>query len=1284
MYQKSLRQCLNTNLGSWLKPHRLQENISLEIIQQAVENLNPLSQISSTLKRGYIGFHAKRHLYILPQQITLALSLYHGLKIRHAIGQLNELQKEKVLCDKTIQLLKDVINRALEFRIKTQMHYKSSCEWMYQPNTNTNANTQMLLSEVQPYRLNSKEQDTLKQMYLSLLALYQNIKHWNEKEKNPLFLKKPLMFKINTFDDILTNAKFNEIDEAIDYYKFYYCLNPHDMKMEYLESIVNSDWAMHCIQSNLQQEILEICKDLIIIPEERLIFIKELEIHEKENFNAIVIDKSQLCKDWLQRCQQEIETYHPQWNIRIQQWKTEKGQINKNADESIVEWLRKEQSKEAFSNVTPISRCQLFTLLRPAFNETYKQRKNVLETCEKELGIDIENNKSSLSRLIDVLIMKHRDLKMYQHIYQLLDGIQVRIAFRQILTLRQKENKDIQRFLDNILTILHRLPDKRGETTFWKEENKRWKNMLEELTEDRIPEMNEPTFTSSLLGNGKPLKKYIINQLLDESGKLKKGKIPIKLKPNDLPVICIQFCPEMPGINYLIEQFYYRIINHGICHSELACLKYNNNDDDDTNSIPILCSEIIHGSTSLQQVFDKELNILNKLDHQNYTELLFIALLINPKNDLPINYVIKQLNNEKNILININNNNSNILLPDWIPNKNNEYFQLQIKTILFCFDYMHQPINLIAKERFLLLDAKQTLESIFRDAQVQNDEYKKIFSSETTYQWNNQDNSISIPIPFKKGDASAIHKRWLKLRTLLQHYPDITGLQCLIKLHPKIGAIYNDVLKQYKDPVQRLNQLERYQLNRIHVNDILKITPSEALTEINQLSYQQQQLEKISEEMYLGNFKTFEEILSMEHQSLILKGDSELALFPFYWNKLSDKQQLRLLQIIQLHPFQELSLRGIDSMNIRILFSEISNLTWLDISNTTIEDKDLSIIAKQCQTLQTLIAKSCSQLQGKLSFAFPSLIKLILDQSSLITLSEIEMPKLISFRANNCKQLKNVEILFEMPYLKQWKMINATALTCLMLKAPNLESLQLNSCCAINKIETGSAALSILAIQGCTILDSTGLAQMILPNSQSKLKQLILTNTSFPTIIQCCPQALFLHYHPLQNDLLLHQIEVIYYDQCNNFHSPNQSLIEQIKHNTFQFLIKFDKMVNDIMNNEQPINIIKCLKLLINNNKQNSNEIDIVSKQLQIASKDQNSTIRDKASVALMLMSNLNEVKTISDISMALQTVKDDNIWMCSEIIKLENIIKHHHHENLKLEYLEEKKDILNEYEEKK
>ncbi|ETO15144.1 hypothetical protein RFI_22221 [Reticulomyxa filosa] len=406
---------------------------------------------------------------------------------------------------------------------------------------------------------------------------------------------------------------------------------------------------------------------------------------------------------------------------------------------------------------------------------------------------------------------------------------------------------------------------------------------------------------------------------------------PIYLHSETLPSIYAKAWPERPGVSYLIEQFHSRIAGHGTYFSELVCLQCA------SATLPVLCSEAIHGPT-LQEVFDNEPDRLTKLEPQHYSELLFVALLTNPEDGLPINYIVKNVGNGRDSFVSIDHDHA--FFPDWLQDKNSGALTLQMKTILFCLDQMQQQINSAARERFLHLDARRTIEAIFRDAQAQDALYTKLFPSETICQWQKLSTKhCFVPISLKKGDAFAVYSRWLRLHRLLKCNPNLTGLDCLLQLHPKVGVAYSNALKQYTTPIQRLADLGRYKVNEhgvltsntralYHVTTGVEsrettlgatywgledLTPEAALKEINSLGYNHQELDTICSEVSAGNFRVFEELESLGHQSIVLKGDPESGLPHLNWGIFSNEQQCKLLQIVKARPFRDLSLYGCNS-----------------------------------------------------------------------------------------------------------------------------------------------------------------------------------------------------------------------------------------------------------------------------------------------------------------------------------------------------------------------------------
>ncbi|ETO16773.1 hypothetical protein RFI_20566, partial [Reticulomyxa filosa] len=201
-----------------------------------------------------------------------------------------------------------------------------------------------------------------------------------------------------------------------------------------------------------------------------------------------------------------------------------------------------------------------------------------------------------------------------------------------------------------------------------------------------------------------------------------------------------------------------------------------------------------------------------------------------------------------------------------------------------------------------------------------------------------------------------------------------------------------------------------------------------------------------------------------------------------------------------------------------------------------------------------------------------------------------------------------IEIPFEMPTLKKWEMIGATALTNLKLRAPFLKSLQLSECSVIENIATSSNALSVLDIQGCKLLDSCGLMELVVPEAQSQVRHVILANTKFPKIIQCCPLALFLRYHPPQNNLL-NEIEQAYSKQIKTGDTSKQCYSQQYK---------FAKSVEDIFLNEDPPIIVQYLTE-INSSGEDDDANQCILNQLKIALKHESSVIRVKAAHAVRL-----------------------------------------------------------------
>jgi len=105
-------------------------------------------------------------------------------------------------------------------------------------------------------------------------------------------------------------------------------------------------------------------------------------------------------------------------------------------------------------------------------------------------------------------------------------------------------------------------------------------------------------------------------------------------------------------MSYLIEQLHQHIIGHGTCFSELIKLERPGKE-----AIPILMSAEVPGPT-VQDVLETSPQRLTGLDPRSFTELIWLAILTNPEDGLPTNYVLHTSAEETPTLVSVDHDHA--------------------------------------------------------------------------------------------------------------------------------------------------------------------------------------------------------------------------------------------------------------------------------------------------------------------------------------------------------------------------------------------------------------------------------------------------------------------------------------------------------------------------------------------------------------------------------------------------------------------------------------------------
>ena len=551
------------------------------------------------------------------------------------------------------------------------------------------------------------------------------------------------------------------------------------------------------------------------------------------------------------------------------------------------------------------------------------------------------------------------------------------------------------------------------------------------------------------------LSKDIFNQnLFDENGNLIKfnkygrrnvNKIEILIPElNIKQLLFLKQNPELPGIEYAVNQLLFLIFGHGTSFSTLFNFFVNKNDDFQTDSCnldhsnsfksynpfvsyPILLSQGIYGTNLHEILADKknQFNFEQNMDKNSFCELFLVSLLINYEDAKPDNFIVeKNQKTGKYILICIDNDHA--FVPD-ISKKNDK--TILVKCILYCFNLMNEIIHPIARKKFLSISIEKILKKWLFLISKRNYLYYNLFSKSEKSKYSNINQSETYLLcPFRKGSIAEIYEKFQRIQILLHENSNVTCMEILRNVMPAVGIRYEEAHKNYNHIINRFldvggNQYSMIMDKRIEtlVNSreclrqmeipnqknfqIFKNIES-AMEELEYLKYEMNDIRqnKILNDLKQLKFKSF--------NSLLLNSEKSKIISKIDFSLLKIHHQVKLL-IFLIHSGNYQSFRLNNCSVCSILY--ISHLIDLSPNLKTLELNNCSTLYigeffEECHPfhLSSITLKSIKMKQ-KINFQnIPTLHTInIIQCSDIETLSFSTNIKYIHIE--NCLQLTKLE-----------------------------------------------------------------------------------------------------------------------------------------------------------------------------------------------------------------------------------------------------------------------------------
>ncbi|MBW8308785.1 MAG: hypothetical protein K0M45_03975, partial [Candidatus Paracaedibacteraceae bacterium] len=543
----------------------------------------------------------------------------------------------------------------------------------------------------------------------------------------------------------------------------------------------------------------------------------------------------------------------------------------------------------------------------------------------------------------------------------------------------------------------------------------------------------------------------------------------------------IKFYPALVGLEETIGKLTRQVIGFGAPHGELVRFP---------DGRPAWISQAIPGQT-LQAVLTNHPQQLENLDPISTTHMILMAMLINPEDGKPANYIMEPLPHQPDLYRLASPDNDQGLVPAFVKPKPKEgllskkpEIVVQVKTVLYCLDLMHHPIPHKVRQTFLQQDPLTLMREWIGSMQILSKQYQCLYPDSAEIWKLFKSKECFIGIPFQKEMISHLYSKWERLQNYLaRDNVELTPMQLLSKLEPRLANRYREAFERFPQAWQTLDRFVWVDgpFYRQKGNSWSTLTPSSSILTSQNIPLQESILDSIRQGKSLGPMQALQELNSLIEQ----KGQAALSLE----NLKSNYAREQFLKDFDFAP-QPLSKQR---QLLNQLTSHGAGLNHLSLKNClAITDSILQKSLLQGQIVH-LDLRGCANIThgflSQLAQTNPGLEELNLSgvtglrwvaEATLFDYSPLVFKQLTYLNLNECSALEIINI--EAPELKDLWTVRNKKLEILKLQATN----------RLNLIRIKVPALKAISFQDASIGE--------------KILHQLLVQVSYPTkldIINC-------------------------------------------------------------------------------------------------------------------------------------------------------------------------------------
>lgn len=465
--------------------------------------------------------------------------------------------------------------------------------------------------------------------------------------------------------------------------------------------------------------------------------------------------------------------------------------------------------------------------------------------------------------------------------------------------------------------------------------------------------------------------------------------------------------PEWPGMEAAVNTLIRLIAGYDAAPwVDLWGLRHESQPPD--SRVPFLISTEVKGET-LQDALKRSPNgRLSNLDFSSFCRLVVATILVNPEDGKPDNYIVVGDERSGQRVVSIDNDHS-FVEPFYIDGALAKTKRLQVKTILFCFDEMMQPVHEDTLAYLERVNVPQLMLQWLSRCQQHDWRFNAVFPDSTWERLLNEKsenggNHTLIPVQLTHRALVQTCDKLLRLQRAVKRHRKVIDkdvklslMELLRAADPLLAAPYESAMwrlpsstpaarfldltaAEYKikqssnQTLQTQTGLSKLMTQSLGIYGAEKDQPRlrvpELIDRVNHLISGISKLDLVKTQFASNNFDAFRSLASdaLLREVVIWQTNWQPHLLPKNDPRSQFDVTAGLKTLVDCKcSFGRLQLRGYavrsDAALLKKLFKNMSMLIRLDLSESPLVDDSLPpVLAERCRLLQQIFFRKCDKL----------------------------------------------------------------------------------------------------------------------------------------------------------------------------------------------------------------------------------------------------------------------------------------------------------------------------------